>query len=219
MAHDISIKEKAKELRRAGYSIKEVAKTLGISISTSSIWLRNMPISASGKAAINRRNQLNRYRMSLKWNKKRILKKQMHLSKALEILKSIDLQDRAITKLLCATLFWAEGNKNFSHVRFTNSDPTMIRTFLGLLNQAFTTDKTKFRACIHLHEYHDSSEIHSYWQQITNIPLSQFRKAYLKPNTGVRKRDNYKGCITIYYFDTLIARELEALYNALSSTY
>lgn len=217
MAYDISIKKEAVKLRKSGYSIKEIAKKLDIAISSSSIWLRNVQISPTGQDRMTKHKEQNRYKMQQLWIEKRLRQYELNIVKAEKILTYLNLKENNISKLICAILFWAEGNKDFSHIRFTNSDPTMISTFLKYFRQAYVLDEKKFRACIHLHEYHNSKEIHKFWSNITQIPLNKFRKAYLKPHTGIRKKDAYKGCITIYYFDSLIAHELEALYNALAS--
>lgn len=217
MAHDISIKQEAIKLRKSGYSIKEIAKKLQIAQSTSSVWLRDIKIPTSGENRMIKHKELNRYKMQKTWVARRQKQRQIDLDLAYKSLENINLHNKNLTKLICAILFWAEGNKNFSHVRFTNSDPKMISTFIGYLRQSYLLDEAKFRACIHLHEYHNPKEIHEYWSKITQIPLNKFRKFYLKPHTGIRKKDNYKGCITIYYFDSSIAHELEALYNALAS--
>ena len=154
--------------------------------------------------------------MSQQWLQKRKDRYTQNFEQAKKILQQINLQDKNLSRVICSILFWAEGNKDFSHIRFTNSDPVMISTFLHYFRQSYMLDETKFRACIHLHEYHNATEIHDFWSQVTHIPPGRFRKAYLKPHTGIRKKDGYKGCITIYYFDSFIAHELQALYNAIS---
>lgn len=63
-----------------------------------------------------------------------------------------------IQKLLCAVLFWAEGSKNGT-IKFTNSDPKMISVFLKLFRATFEIDEKKLRAIVHIHEYHNDSEI------------------------------------------------------------
>jgi len=218
MAYSISIKRKAFQLRQSGHSIKEIAKKLQIAISTSSVWLRQVEISQIGKNRMVKHKELNRYKMSQKWIEKRQNQYSLNYKNAQNLLREFNLEDKNLSRIICAILFWAEGNKDFSHIRFTNSDPTMISSFLKYFRQSYNLDEAKFRACIHLHEYHNSSEMHSYWSNITNIPLGNFRKAYIKPHTGIRKKSDYKGCITIYYFDSLIAHQLQALYNAISSS-
>lgn len=216
MAYDNSIKQHAIKLRKSGYSIKEISNKLNIAISTSSVWVRDIVIQPHGLNRMQKRYELKRYKMSQRWIDKNRQKYLTNYLDAKTLLSSIDLKNKNIAKLICAILFWAEGNKDYSHIRFTNSDPAMIATFLSHFRRGFVADESKFRACVHLHEYHNSKEIHHYWSNITKIPLSNFRKAYLKPHTGKRKKIDYKGCITVYYFSSSIAHELQALYNAVS---
>lgn len=83
---------------------------------------------------------------------------------------------------------------------------------------AFDVEEGKFRALIHVHDYHNESEIKEYWSSITNIPLKQFHKSYLKQNTKIRLRENYRGTISIRYQDALIALELRTVYNTFART-
>ncbi|MBU1034130.1 hypothetical protein KKI22_04290 [Patescibacteria group bacterium] len=154
--------------------------------------------------------------MSLLWNQKRLEKSLFHQKEAQKTLKQI-IFTNPINKLICAVLFWAEGSKKTNHVAFTNSDPKMIVYFLGLLRQSYDLDEKKFRVSVHLHEYHDLEETLIFWSKITGIAKTQFIKPYRKPHTGLRKKPGYRGCVTIRYYDSEIARELTALYNDISS--
>lgn len=214
MSHSIELKENAIGLRKKGYSIKEVATILSISASTASLWLRNTKITDSGMCRMIEHKELSRYKMSLRWDQKRADLKRMYLSSAHQDLNQIRFTTN-IHKVICATLFWAEGAKTKNHVAFTNSDPIMICTFLSTLRKAFPINEAKLHASIHLHEYHNPEEIRDFWSQLTSIPVNRFIKPYMKPHTGKRKKLNYKGCITIRYYDCKIARELEGIYNAL----
>lgn len=118
-------------------------------------------------------------------------------------------------KLLASFLFWTEGGKSTDgYVFFINSDPKMFSLFVYLLRHSFNIDESKFRAMIHIHEYHNNKQLH-FWSSLTDIPINQFSKSYLKPHTGKRKRQNYQGCIRIRirYYDHKIALELRSLYN------
>jgi hypothetical protein len=109
-------------------------------------------------------------------------------------------------------VFYA-GNKSVS---FINSDPEMIKYFLDVFRKAFKVDEKKFRALIHLHEYHDIDKQTDFWSKITRIPKEQFTKPYRKENGGKRKRENYQGCVSIRYNDRKIAKELIFLVKELS---
>lgn len=218
MAIDISIRNKAIRLRQSGYSIKEIAKKLKIAISTSSVWLREIKVSKSGKDRMAKHRELNRYRMSQVWIEKRQKRDAHYKTIAKNLISHAEISPN-IAKILCSLLFWAEGSKAINHIAFTNSDPVMIKTFLALLRNSYPLDETKFHVSVHLHEYHDSDIILKFWSEITKVPLAQFIRPYLKPHTSLRKHLDYKGCITIRYYDAKIARELTAIYNALGDKY
>lgn len=89
----------------------------------------------------------------------------------------------------------------------------MVKTFLKLLRSTFILDEKKFRALVHIHEYHNEKEIKAFWSKVTGIPLTQFNKSYLKTHTKKIIRKNYKGTISIRYYDYKIALELSFIYN------
>lgn len=212
MSHSLQTKHQAITLRTAGYSIKEVAAALHIAVSTSSLWLRDVPVSQEGRLRMQQQAVEHRYRMSLRWNQKRADRKLLHHRQAEAILDRVSFTP-SVDKLICAVLFWAEGSKTDQKVVFTNSDPQMIRLFLALLRSSYELDEKRLRACVHLHEYHDAEKILDFWSGVTGIPRSQFIKPYKKPHTGLRKKKDYKGCISIRYCDSEIACQLEAIYS------
>ncbi|MEX1123646.1 MAG: hypothetical protein WEC81_00495 [Patescibacteria group bacterium] len=125
--------------------------------------------------------------------------------------------DNTLHRLLGSILFWAEGGKSLSDsVAFINSDPEMIKVFLINLRKSFVLDEGKFRALIHIHEYHDDQQLKAYWSKLTDIPVKQFSKSYLKTNSGPRRKNNYMGCLRIRYYDARIALELRTYYNMYS---
>jgi len=87
---------------------------------------------------------------------------------------------------------------------------------LKSLRLGFALDESRFRGLIHLHSYHDPKKQLAFWSDVTGIPKSQFQKPYLKPNTGVRKRKNYQGCLSLRYGEAKIARKLDAIYHMLA---
>lgn len=77
-------------------------------------------------------------------------------------------------------------------------------------------DERKFRVLMHLHEYHDEEKQRVFWSRLTNIPRSQFLKTFRKPHTGKRVKEDYPGCIAIYYNSSETARKLKAIYKVFS---
>lgn len=78
---------------------------------------------------------------------------------------------------------------------------------------SFPIEEDKFRAMVHIHEYHNERLIKKFWSKITKIPLSQFSASYQKPHTKKRKRPGYKGSLRIRYYNAKISRELHAIYE------
>ncbi|NTU73101.1 hypothetical protein HGB07_02915 [Candidatus Roizmanbacteria bacterium] len=205
--------QQAKLLRKEGYSLSEIAQSLHIAKSTASVWCRNMILSQQSKALIVHKMDLGRQKsIEIKKLKKDVLIKSIE-GIAAEKLSKICF-DCNTYSLMAALLYWGEGAKlNTHHVTFINSDPLMIRTFLYVFRNAFSIKEEKFRIVLHLHEYHDEEKMKAYWSEITNIPPLQFSKTYIKPHTGKTKREDYKGCISIRYYDYKIALAINTLYN------
>lgn len=212
MVYQIELKTKAIELRKKGYSIKEIAKLLGIAVSTSSVWLNNVYLSPKAQKRLKSLSILGQYKSIDIARKKRELQ-QFDLNNQANQLLSKILITPEICKLSCALIFWCEGSKVTSIVKFTNSDPTLISLFLSLLRNGFNVEESKLRILMHLHEYHIEKKQKEFWQKVTKIPFEQFHKTYLKPHTGKQKRLNYPGCVSITYYDAKVAKELTAIYN------
>lgn len=218
MAYSIEIKEKAKRLRKSGFSLKEISEKLGIAKSTASVWVAHIKLGAKARKRLKKRKIIGQYKaQQIKRIQRKKLLSQYHkkASKQLSLVKF----DQKLHKLLSALFFWCEGGKNTrSHVEFINSDPIMIEVFVKLLRSAFNLDERKFRILMHLHEYHDEVKQKEFWSKITKIPKSQFTKTYWKPHTKKRKRENYPGCIRVSYYDAHIARQLHAWYNSFAKS-
>lgn len=205
---------KALTLRKRGYSVKEIATMLLVSRSTASVWVQNVKLSKKAQARILRRIGLGRLhagqtkqRQVKNFEEKCLLEGQVLVSKV--------ANEPQFSKIMCAMLYWCEGNKSArGGVYFTNSDPNLIKKFLELLRASFDVDESKFHPCIHLHGYHDVRKQLDFWSKITNIPKKQFIKSYRKPNTGKRIREGYQGCIGIRYHSNGLARELMGIAKA-----
>jgi len=206
--------QKSIKLRKSGNSYKEISTILRISKSTASLWLRNIKLSKQAKQKLINRSKTGLHNSILtKKAKKMIILKQ--IDQRTSALVSSIIFEKDLKKLLCSMLYWAEGAKDTKCMTFINSDPKMISTFLTLLRNGFNINESKFRALVHLHEYHNKMEIKKYWSSITQIPLTQFSRNYIKPHTKKRTREGYKGCISIRYYDYKIALELRSVYNSL----
>lgn len=221
MAQSLGInkRNRAIELRKQGYSLFEIASIIKIAKSTSSLWLRNVELNNHARARIEKRRSLARTKAA-QTIKNRIANRRKEFEqsakKTISALKIFE--NPSLSKVFCSLLYWGEGSKTGHRAAFINSDPTMIATYMKLLRLSFSLDESKFRALVHIHEYHNETKTKRYWSKVTKIPLSQFTKSYLKPHTKKIVRRGYKGTLRIAYADTRIVDELKAIYNTLANS-
>lgn len=214
MSHSPQVKKKAVALRRKGMSIPAIARTLGVAKSTVSLWARNIQL----PHALSDRLKKNFASANEKGRAVQKARRDIDREQTTNALH-IDLKTLHYTptmwRLTAALLYWCEGGKQnpSGGIRFTNSDPQLIRAFLHALRMGFHLDSEKFRVLMHIHGYHDDRVQRIFWSQVTGIAESKFQKSYRKANTGKRKRKGYQGCIDIRYYDARIVRNLIILYS------
>ena len=214
----IAIKERAIRLRIKGFSIKEIAQKTHIAQGTSSVWLRNIKLNKKAQDRLRKRKLFGYYKAALHWQQKQAEEVELYRIKSLRLIEKIK-KDPHYAKVYCALLFWCEGGKSDkAGVKFVNSDPILVKTFLNLLRKSFFLREKKLHLLMHLHEYHNENRQKDFWSRITGIPKNQFCKTYLKRHTKKRLRDSYPGCVCLSYHDVKVARELKAIYNTFAES-
>jgi hypothetical protein len=183
-------KQKAIELRRAGYSYSQIKKELNLSKSTLSGWLVNYPLSDE------------RIRELRNWNYERIEK--CRNTKARKKKKRLEEVFTAVSKdigHLCQRdmyiagffLYWGEGGKTrTSTVCLTNSNPSVLTFFISwLILLGVDTSKLKIR--LQIYADMDQEKIVEYWSTTLNIPISQFNKPQIKKSHQANL--TYRNCL------------------------
>lgn len=204
------------KLRKTGLSLKQINERLGIAKSTCSIWLKDVKLNEFALKRLKEREEQGRLKGRTTKSKNKVTRINSVYQSVLSNLEGVKL-NQVQSKLLCSLLYWAEGSKK-GGVRFINSDPEMIKTFLTLFRNSFTLNEAKFQASLHLHEYHNKTTQLKFWSKITNITVNKI-SVYLKPHTGKNTKENYPGCISIRYNDVIIFEEIQAYYKVLARQY
>lgn len=197
-------KKEALMLRKSGWSINDIYKKLGVAKGTVSVWVRDVLLTPSQLQELGQRSykrsavEKRRASRLLNENKKR----QLVIDKAKSDIAHISQKDLFLIGVM---LYWAEGGKKQrGSVRFSNSDPLMIRVMMKFFRTICMVPEEKFRIHLHIHMHLDYKKAEKHWSQVTNIPLNQFYKTYNAPNKGSKnKKDNLpNGTIQIYVCDT-----------------
>lgn len=171
------LQQQAIKMRLKGFSYSQIKIQLGVSKSTLSGWLSSMPLS-EGRIKQLRANspiRIERYRNTMRE------KKEKKLSIAFEeISKKISKLSKRELFLSGFFLYWAEGTKTKnSAICLTNTNPKMLKFYIIWLKE-FDVPADKLKVSLHLYADMNIKKQENYWSKELNIPLSQFRKSYIK---------------------------------------
>ncbi|MDP3917889.1 MAG: hypothetical protein Q8Q30_01805 [Candidatus Woesebacteria bacterium] len=208
-----SIKIEAREMRLGGASYGEITSKLKIPKSTLHTWL--YPIKRPyDEIQFERIQHLNNIRPLAIKKLKSLREDRLNLisKKVQNEIPNYPTGNMFFNKGLLSMLYWAEGSKGRGNVSFANTDPNLALLYITLLRKCYKLDETKFRMRLHLHYYHNVTEIRNYWSELLEIPLSRIGKIYFKKrgNSGKRFRKNFYGiCFIIYYSENLRYEILE----------
>jgi DNA-binding transcriptional ArsR family regulator len=189
------LKFKAIELRKTGLSYGEIAKKLGVSKSTLSYWLKDVELTDKQRKKLYTNNILilTKGPQSQKERRKREVDKIIK-----EAEKEIEFPlSKETFRLFGAALYWAEGKKSGSF-EITNSDPNLIIFIVKWFKEVFEVAPNKLTACLNIYPQQNERKIKKFWSDLTNIPIENFGKSYIKPLSKNYKTNNlYYGTIKV----------------------
>jgi transcriptional regulator with XRE-family HTH domain len=197
------LRVRARDLREQGFDYSQIAAELGVSKSSVSLWVRDLP-RPPGLSYEECRNRIaegvRRY-----WAAERPIREaERAAARAAAAAQIGQLSNREIL-ITGAIAYWCEGGKNKpdrrdDRVNFINSDPALIKLFLRFLDVAgIGRERLIFR--VYIHESADLAAAQRLWLDVTQARPDQFRRPVLKrhnPRT-IRKNpgDGYHGCLRI----------------------
>jgi len=182
-------KEKALELRQLGKSYREIQKTVKVSKSSLSLWLKEYPLSSDQiqKLRDNNPERISHYRETRRKQREALLKQIYDNEKPLIL--PLSFRDLFIAGLF---LYWGEGAKTkMSWFSLSNTDPSMIRFFISWIEKSLHLNRNDIKIRLHLYTDMDIRREIDFWSKELNIPKSQFRKPYIKKN--LQHNITYKG--------------------------
>lgn len=193
-----SIVKKARKLKEKGLSAKKIGERLGVGDTTILRWCIDIPS--------NNPTHL--------WYQRRRSKMK---KKGAKLIDSFNLTSE-MARILASFLYWCEGCKYpaSAFVGFSNSDDSLVKTFLELFRKGFHPTENKLRVHLQLHTTHDKEKMTAFWSKLLKIPKNQFFKPTITPPTGRMKRFNYKGTCTVRYYDLSILLEMAGIYEGLA---
>jgi transcriptional regulator with XRE-family HTH domain len=171
---------RARELRaQRGLSVKHIARIVGVSRSSVSLWVRDIPLTEQQIEVL--RQQTPAYNRQLRGATRNAEKGRARRSAFQE-------EGRALARrgdplhVAGAMLYWAEGDKGSKNAaRVSNSDPELLRLFLRFVRAYFDAPDERIRVTCHLFADHIERqiEIEQFWLDALDLPRSCLRKSFV----------------------------------------
>lgn len=175
---------RAIELRKMGWSYPEIKNELRVSKGSLSLWLRNYPLTPDQLSKYKNDRESRRvenYRNTCE--RKRQTKLDGYYDQERARLLPLSKREMYLAGLM---LYWGEGLKaNWSTASFSNTNPKMIVFAKKWLTDCLGVSVDKLVVRLHLYSDMDSSAERGYWSKLLEIPLTQFRKPYIKQSMRI----------------------------------
>ena len=197
------LRAKARRLREQGLDYNRIAAELGVSKSSVSLWVRDLPRPErlSYEECCKRVAEgVRRY-----WEAERPVREAKREAARAAAAAEIGALTQRELLIAGAIAYWCEGAKNkpyhrHDRVSFTNSDPALIMLFLRFLDAAgIGRNLIVYR--VHIHETADVTGAERFWLDVTGAEPAQFRRPTLKRHHPQTARKNvgadYRGCLRV----------------------
>ncbi len=187
-------KNKARELRRKGESIREIADKINASKSSVSIWCRDIKLTPKQIKRLDERMKKGRYRGRLKGarvqREKRLKEINQLKKKGRESIGGLTERDLMLFGL---GLYWGDGAKG-GRVKVSNSDPVLIKFVIKWLTISWGVSQEELTLHIHINQIHKNrvSEVETFWSELTGIPKEQFTKTTLIKAKNKKVYNNFE---------------------------
>ncbi len=211
----------AERLRREeGLSYSEIAARLGVSKSTLSYWLRDIPLKPEHEARLKQRLEANRATFAARaWsvNRERHARaRQAAYQAGVEVVARLP-EEVAVDELALAMLYLGEGAKSGNRVQLASTNPTILRYFVWALMHIYGVQMQRLSFRLNLVEAARPMEqaLKLWWSQQLGCSLERFTKTQFDPRSRATElTDDYRGVCTVTCYDTALQQRLLGIAEA-----
>jgi transposase-like protein len=195
----------ALELRKRGISMKEIARTLGVSVGSVHLWVHQVELSPEfrvrlaqkGRQALPFLHASNKEKFAA-----RILRERMEADSEWDSLKT------SPAFMFGLALYIGEGAKTGGCIGVANCDPAVLRASVNFM-LALGCSPEILRCLVVLHRGEDPEKAVSYWSRELGLPKESFyRVTTSKVSGGKRARHLIHGTASIRACHASIKRKL-----------
>jgi len=165
-------RQSARQMRSDGKSITEISRNLGVSKSSVSHWVADLPyptFSLSDKTTTRLRERARR-------NQTEAFKRRKG-QEDLGFVEASNTTDRRLWAF--AALYWGEGVKNKNKVGMGSSDPKMLAFFVSFILNYLKAPVESITLRIQIHPGLDVKAAEKFWQQELGLPTTALRKTHV----------------------------------------
>lgn len=170
-------KQKAIVMRQKGMSYSQIKVELGVSKSTLSKWLYDMPLSEKRIRELRADSpiRIERYRNTMRIKRENTLRESY--KKVSKDIKRLSKREIFIAGLF---LYWGEGSKTRTAVSaLSNTDPSVLIFYIKWLEN-FGVNKKDLKVKLQLYNDMNIKKEIKYWSKKLNLPINSFVKSYIK---------------------------------------
>ena len=189
--------------------MKQIARRLGVSVSSVSLWVRDIELSPEQRAALQNK-------ISGGWSANAIAARRRRRACQAGGRRLVRQADPLFVAGIM--LFWAEGAKARNEAGIVNSDPELLRLFARFLRRFYRVPNYRFRVACNLFADHleRKQEIEQFWLDTLELPRSCLRKSmvnvYSKQSQRKRKGRLPYGTCKLVICDTAV---VQSIYGAI----
>jgi transposase-like protein len=170
-------RRQARALRaEQGMSIKEIAARVGVSVSSVSLWVRDIALTPEQQAALDARNpRFNGQRLGAqRWSERCRERRLVAQHHGRELARRGDPEFAA-----GCMLYWAEGSKRRNAAELVNADAALLRTFVRFVERFYDIARSQFTFSVHCFTTNGLTvaEIEQWWLGQLGLPGSCRRAA------------------------------------------
>ena len=184
-----SIKQMAIELRKAGNSYNHIASILGVSKSTLSDWLSQIPYSPNEETI----RRIGKARATASEVKTRMKQQSIQEAGYLAHIEIGDLSKRDLF-MIGLGLYLGEGKKSAAETRVVNSNHGIMAFFVHWFEKSLGIPKQNLRVRLHLYPDSPETECIQFWSQRLAIPETQFYSSII--DRRMNKKSSNSGTVS-----------------------
>ena len=192
-------KEKAVELRKKGFSYKEIMKEIPVAKSSLSLWLKDLPLTQDEKEVLKKRKNFNiskgRTKAASELRKRRLEREKVWLSEAKGVFYEYADDPRFHAGIV---MYWAEGSKTSNRWSIINTDVEVIEMMVSWLQKYLDIPSESIRFRLYIHRPYADSRCEEWWQKRLKVSRNVFLKTiYKETQHKTKKKPSHKGCLRI----------------------